>query len=269
LVFQNNSKIFLKPISAFKIAVSLAFMPHLAVDIGNTSIKVGSFENDKLFDQKSFKSIDNLLSESDYITKHDYLIYSSVTNSHIELEKSCPRSTRIIDFKKLDNLPLLIQYKTPESLGSDRMLAALGAVFLYPNQNSLIVDCGTCIKFNMVNNKSEFLGGSISPGLQMRFNSLHKETAKLPLITAENSTLEIIGDSTENSIKSGVINGALAEINAFINYYDKTFQNLSIILTGGDAAFFAKHLKSSIFVEPNLLLNGLNFALNQHLEKIQ
>ena len=130
----------------------------------------------------------------------------------------------------------------------------------YPYNNTLIIDAGTCITYDFVTNKNEYLGGAISPGIRMRYQSLNKLTAKLPLLETE-LPKDIIGNSTKNSIHSGVIFGVLKEIEGIIEVYVSKYKDLTVILTGGDANFLSKQLKSSIFANSNFLLEGLNFIL--------
>lgn len=241
-------------------------MPNLAVDIGNSFIKIGSYENDTIIETKTYNSVNELVSNSNFVLKHEQLIYSSVTDQHNALVETFSGRMKIFDFNEIQNLPIKNLYLNPSSLGSDRLLAALGSYCLYPNTNVLSIDCGTCIKFNMVNAQAEFLGGSISPGMKMRYEALNHGTDKLPLIESNELKPEVIGNSTENSIRSGVVNGIIGEINYFMSEYKSSFDKLNIIVTGGDGAYFAKHLKSTIFVEPNLLLNGLNLALKYQLD---
>ena len=147
-------------------------------------------------------------------------------------------------------------------MGSDRIAASIGAYYLYSNTNVLVIDMGTCIKYNFTNSQNHYLGGSISPGLQMRFKALHQFTSKLPLLQPDTLKVELIGDNTQNSLLSGVINGIIAEMDGIINQYKEQYPDLVCVITGGDCEHFAKQLKNSIFVHPNLVLRGLNNILN-------
>ena len=137
----------------------------------------------------------------------------------------------------------------------------LGAGALFPNKNVLTIDSGTCITYDILTKDGVYLGGSISPGLNMRFKSLHKQTSKLPLVSLTTEH-PLVGDSTESAITSGVINGMICEIDGIIDRYKTDYSDLQIILTGGDAKFFDKELKNSIFAAPDLVLTGLNELLN-------
>jgi type III pantothenate kinase len=156
-------------------------------------------------------------------------------------------------------------YQTPKTLGIDRMVLASGAVLKYPNQNRLIIDAGTCITYDFIDENDNYHGGAISPGMHLRYKSLNNFTANLPLLDIDDFNnqmdLEInpnlIGNSTQNSIHSGVINGLVFEIDGFIDQYQQQYSNFIIILTGGDAEFLAKRLKNTIFANSNFLLESL------------
>ena len=163
------------------------------------------------------------------------------------------------------NLPFKNLYSTPKTLGIDRIALVCASVGEFPDNNVLIIDAGTCITYDFINSKNEYLGGAISPGVRMRYKAMHNQTANLPLLTTE-VPKQIIGDSTANSMHSGVVNGVLNEIDGTISQYKEKYQDLTVILTGGDAKMLSKQLKSSIFANSNFLLEGLNFILqfNQH-----
>ena len=142
---------------------------------------------------------------------------------------------------------------------------ATAAFYYNSTANTLVIDAGTCITYDMVNGYGEYLGGAISPGLHMRYEALHNQTSKLPLLTSE-EPIDIIGNSTESSIHSGVVNGISAEIDGVIDQYKMRFKDLTVILTGGDAQFLSKRLKNTIFADSKFLLRGLNYLLeyNKH-----
>jgi len=140
------------------------------------------------------------------------------------------------------------------------LAGACGAIQLFPSENNLVIDAGTCITYDFVDSGSNFLGGGISPGLMMRFQAVHTFTAKLPLVSPT-ADARLIGESTESSIQSGVVNGVIAEIEGIIRRYEEKFPGLRVILCGGDAGFFENQLKASIFAIPDLVLIGLNSIL--------
>ena len=140
------------------------------------------------------------------------------------------------------------------------MAAACGALEIFQDQNCLVIDAGTCINYEFLDKQANYHGGAISPGIQMRFEAMHKFTARLPLLK-EISKTDLVGNSTESCMKSGVINGVLAEVNGIIDQYNQKFPRLRVILCGGDAHFFENNLKPPIFVAPDLVLHGLNRIL--------
>ncbi|MFD2148184.1 type III pantothenate kinase [Mucilaginibacter antarcticus] len=160
-------------------------------------------------------------------------------------------------------------YKTPHTLGLDRLAAVTGANYLYPQQNNLVIDGGTCITYDFIDAGANYFGGSISPGLNMRYKALNYYTAVLPVVNQDKNFADDAGDDTETAIKSGVQNGIKHELMGFIDSYAKHSPQLNIILTGGDGIFFDTLLKNSIFApyiknEPYLVLKGLNAATQKH-----
>jgi type III pantothenate kinase len=241
----------------------------LAVDIGNTRIKVAVFEGSTLLDQFYF-NISNLQNELHFIlNKHkkaSELVVASVGNIQKEAFLEFESQVKIHFISSDFPFPFTNTYSTTNTLGIDRMVLASGAVLKYPNQNRLVIDAGTCITYDFIDDSDNYLGGAISPGIRLRFESLHNYTAKLPLLTLESlkvqdSELEkipFIGNSTFESINSGVINGVINEIEGFISQYEAVYPKFIIILTGGDAEFLAKRLKNTIFANSNFLLESLN-----------
>ena len=156
--------------------------------------------------------------------------------------------------------PSRIGYATPLTLGMDRVALATAAFYHNPKGNTLVIDMGTCITYDMLNDHGEYLGGAISPGLHMRYNAMHQQTKKLPLLEPE-IPLDFIGNSTANSMHNGVVQGISHELDGVIDQYKNRFEHLTVILTGGDSHFFAKRLKNSIFANSKFLLEGLNYLL--------
>jgi len=153
-------------------------------------------------------------------------------------------------------VPFINKYRTPETLGKDRIAIASAAVQLFPNENVLVIDTGTSITYDLVTSKEEYIGGGISPGLNMRFKALHNFTHRLPLVKMQDAEAKInlVGDSTETSILSGVVVGAKAEVENIINQYCSLYSSLKIIISGGDHKYFEKLLKSNIFAAPNIVV---------------
>jgi len=174
----------------------------------------------------------------------------------------------ILDFQVVSSaskVPFKNTYKTPKTLGVDRIALVAAAVVKFPKKHVLVIDAGTCITYDFVTKEAAYLGGAISPGIKMRYQSLHAFTENLPLLDVFESN-NFIGTSTEESIISGVLTGVQKEINGFIEDYQQEYLDLTVVLTGGDTNFLSKQLKSSIFANQNFLLQGLNEILkfNQH-----
>lgn len=236
---------------------------NLVIDIGNTATKLAIFESDELIEKRQVKSLDaeklkKILSEYGQIKNS---IICSVTHHPIEIEEILIDKSNFINFSFETRIPIKNSYLTPQTLGKDRLAAAIGANEIFPNQNVLCIDVGTCIKYDFLNAENEYLGGAISPGIVMRFKSLKQFTDKLPLITFSNDETKLIGRNTEESIRSGVQLGVIAEINYTIENYHSIFSELRIVLTGGGSSELQKHLKKDIFASPNLILKGLNKVL--------
>ena len=157
--------------------------------------------------------------------------------------------------------PFKLNYKTPETLGNDRLALAAAATILFPNSNNLVIDAGTCITIDFIDNNNHFTGGSISPGVKMRYDSLNHYTANLPLLKNKNN-FNFPGNSTNASIHAGIIGGVSNEIMGFINQINSRYEKVNVILTGGDAKILSKTLKITIFANQNFILEGLNCILN-------
>lgn len=240
----------------------------LTIDVGNTRIKAAVFEQNTIVELFVFTK-DALINEINFIInkfpKINKTIVASVGNVEKELLLSLKNKTEIHFVTHLDQFPFTNLYSTPATLGIDRMVLATGAVLQFPNQNRLVIDAGTCITYDFIDEKDNYLGGAISPGIRLRYESLHQQTAKLPLLTKKYPD-NFIGNSTQESIHSGVINGVAVEIDGFINLYKTQYANFIIILTGGDSEFLAIRLKNTIFANSNFLLDSLNqtFQFNQN-----
>lgn len=191
---------------------------------------------------------------------------SNVTNQ--DLAPFYKRFSKVIPLNSQTPLPIKNLYQTPETLGSDRIAGAAGAYALFPNRNILIVDAGTAIKYDFINLRGEYLGGSIAPGLDLKFKALHHFTGKLPLLE-KNHQFEMSGSSTTHAIISGVMYGTLLEIQGFIDGYQKQNGEIQVIITGGDHSYFADRLKGTIFAEPNLVLKGLYEILKYNVHPTQ
>ena len=232
----------------------------LTIDVGNTNVKVAVFKQFNLLDKFVFQK--NNFQNNFQIVFKKYPNHKKAVLSSVSLldEKDIiwlKNQIEIIEINSNSVFPFINHYTTPNTLGIDRMVLAAGAVIEYPNQNILIIDAGTCVTYDFITNKKEYLGGAISPGLNMRYKALNDYTAKLPLL--ENNTPDnFIGNSTSQSIHSGVVNGLCYEIKGFISEFSVKNEQFIIILTGGDAIFLANRLKSTIFADENFLLKSLH-----------
>lgn len=232
----------------------------LVIDIGNTKIKAAVFEQDIMLFRTEFSTAFFLKEVKKILKKYNKTkktIISSVASTPEEVIRYLQNKTHLFCVSIETHFPFQNKYETPQTLGIDRKVLIAGAVIKYPNQNVLVIDAGTCITYDFVDANSIYYGGAITPGLTMRYKALHHFTAKLPNLDAEYPN-SIIGNSTNQSIHSGVVNGILFEIQGFINDYESNFKDLTIILTGGDALFLAKRLKNRIFANSNFLLESLN-----------
>ncbi|MBP9925979.1 MAG: type III pantothenate kinase [Cyclobacteriaceae bacterium] len=237
---------------------------NLVIDSGNTRFKVGIFEGTSLIQKYSFAESELL---KDFLSKNSFshVLVSSVNYNANEILKWTQGSGKKIILDTTLPLPITLTYTTPGTLGVDRIAAVCGALELYPGHDCLIIDVGTCINYEFLSRDKIYLGGAISPGIMMRFEAMHTFTSKLPLVKPLNEP-DLIGNSTESCMQSGVMNGVIEEVNGIINRYIEYFPALKVILCGGDSTFFENKLKHSIFVAPELVLSGLNRILRYHVE---
>ena len=246
-------------------------MHTLALDIGNTAVKAGCFDGSVLREMATGLTAEQVR-EVVRRWQPQHVIVASVAEDAAlraeELREQVPGE--LLTFSPATTaIPLRNAYATPHTLGADRLAAAVGAAGLRPGQPTLIVDAGTALKCDLVTADGTYRGGSIGPGLGMRFRALHAFTGRLPLLElpAANATIPLTGDSTTGSLLSGVVNGTVAEIRGFMAQYQERYPGLGVLLTGGDAAFLAARLPARIFVVPELVLLGLNRILAYHVVK--
>ncbi len=239
---------------------------NLVIDIGNTCVKAALFKDNHLIENKTFNDFNVLLADNALLNQAQHAIICSVVDGLDELYEKLNVVLPIHLFTDKTKIPLINLYQSISTLGSDRIAAAVGAYSLYPNNNVLVVDAGTCIKYNFTTANNEYLGGGISPGIHMKFKALNQFTSKLPLIEIDTSFTDLVGINTQQSILSGVLNGSVAEVDGIINQYQQQYANLICLLTGGDGEYLANRLKNSIFAHQNLILIGLNTILEYQLE---
>lgn len=234
----------------------------LCLDFGNTRRKSAIFYKSELKEVMTMKddSVESIQSIIDAFHPQKSIL-SSVINHHPEIEILLNEKTVFHKLTHLSKLPFTTPVGKPETIGADRLALAAAAVHLYPQKNSLIIGLGTCITYNFINKFHEFIGGSISPGMEMRLKALNFFTAKLPLIKAD-WNVPLIGYDTSTNILSGVVIGMAKEIDGIINAYEEKFGNFNALLTGGDIVNLGSHLKNKIFAHPELIFKGL-YAISE------
>ncbi len=235
---------------------------NLVIDIGNTRIKTALFDENGISELVLFETINELIAKTSFINKANKAIIGSVVDGLESYYSQLNELVPTLLFTPNTPIPIHNTYQSAATLGSDRLAAAMASYSLYPNTNVLTIDAGTCIKYNFTNAQNQYLGGAISPGIGMRFKALHQFTSKLPLVPFDETSVDLIGNNTIQSIQSGVLNGAIAEMDGMIDAYKTKYTQFLVLLTGGNADFFAKRLKNSIFAHQNLVLKGLNDILN-------
>jgi len=241
---------------------------NLIIDVGNTKVKAAVFEGDTIVSIAVFEH-EMILSEIKKIVKKQPISNAILSNVALIATDTLKKLQAIVAFSTVSSetkVPFVNLYKTPTTLGVDRIALVAGAVCEFSAKNVLVIDAGTCITYDFVSAKRDYIGGAIAPGIQMRFHSLHHYTANLPLFEKKEVD-NFIGHTTKESMNSGVVNGVLQEIEGVIDQYKMKYMDLTVVLTGGDTKFLSKQLKSSIFAKQNLLLIGLNKILIHNLHK--
>lgn len=239
---------------------------HLAIDIGNSALKFVLSDRGKISVKgNGIEELTALLSKNNTLISH--AIMASVADSVATIDLLRKFNIPLIILSPKTKLPIQNLYRTPETLGSDRIALAAAADKVFNGAPALVIGAGTCITYNFVHEGS-FLGGAISPGITMRFQALNHYTAKLPYIdwTAyQDSVYEgLTGTDSRDSILSGVLNGVLREIDGTIEEYRRRYSGLRVVVTGGDMPFLVKNLKNDIFARPDMVLEGLNYILLHH-----
>ena len=237
-------------------------MNTLCFDFGNTRLKVALFQNTKLIEVSVIENGDSRTTE-EIIKKYEphKSILSSVINHDVEIESLLASKTKFHKLNHLSNLPFTTPVGKPETIGADRLALAAAAVYFFPRQHNLVIGMGSCITYNFINAEHEFLGGGISPGMEMRMRSLNQFTAKLPIVKPDGN-VPLVGYDTVSNILSGVVLGMAKEIDGFIDSYKERYGNFNVHLTGGDLVYLAPHLKNQIFADPELIFKGL-YAISE------
>jgi type III pantothenate kinase len=223
----------------------------LCLDFGNTRQKAAIFEGDQLkeiivLEKELVAALQHLIEQY----HPAYSILSSVIDHDPEVDVLLSRSTHFHRLSNFSRLPLSIPVGKPETVGADRLAIAAAAVYLFPKQNNLAIGLGSCITYNFINQFHELIGGSISPGMEMRFKAMHQFTAKLPLVEAD-WNVPLVGYDTRTNLQSGVVLGMAKEIDGIIEAYSERYGNFNVLLSGGDNRIFEPHLNNKIFEDPD------------------
>jgi len=237
-------------------------MKTLCFDFGNTRQKVAVFRDENLEQEivlpnEELFTIERML----YIHQPQKTILASVINHNPAIETLLASQTQFHKLSHLTKANFTTPVGKPETIGADRLALSAAAVHFHPGKNNLVIGLGSCITYNFINQYNEFLGGSISPGMEMRFKAMQVFTAKLPEVHAE-WNFPLIGYDTKTNMQSGVIAGIAFEMDGFIDAYSAKYDNFNVVLTGGDCGYFARRLKNRIFADSNFLFKGL-YALSE------
>jgi type III pantothenate kinase len=226
------------------------------IDIGNTRIKAAVFNSEsEIIDHSTFKT---LAETYDWLSENQ--VCSVIISSTSSIEITPDPRLKIITLNHNSKIPFKNLYQTPLTLGPDRIAIMAAAFFMYPNKNVLVFDIGTCITIDFLNESGEYYGGNISPGVQLRLKAMHEMTGLLPLSSFEYQT-NSLGNNTMSALANGVFNGISNEIKGYIDSFNKQYNNLIIVFTGGDSKYFEVTQKNEIFAHPNWTLQGLYHLL--------
>lgn len=239
----------------------------LCIDQGNTFYKLGVYKGDHLlhFNEGTTLHLKQIIELFvDY--KIGHCILCEVKSIKESIKNYLKKHSRFHQMSVQLTLPVSIKYRTPETLGTDRLAAVCASARLFPRHHVLVIGIGTCITYDMITTKSEYLGGNISPGLDMRLKSMHHYTARLPL-AVPNLKVDLIGNTTLTGLQSGALWGIQAEIQGMITEYSQKYPRLKVVLGGGGAEYYKNRLKKPIFAHPNLVILGLKEILSLNVQK--
>lgn len=234
----------------------------ICLDFGNTRQKAALFADGVLkeiiiLEEPLALSVAQLLERY----RPEHVILSSVINHPADVDSVLEAHAGYHRLSSASKLPFTIPVGKPVTMGADRLAIGAAAVYMRPRQHNLVIALGSCITYNFINKDHQFIGGSISPGMEMRFKAMHQFTAKLPLVKGE-WNVPLIGYDTATNLKSGVIFGMAKEIDGMVDEYQERYSNFNVLLTGGDLGFFEPHIKNKIFADPYLIFKGL-YAISQ------
>ncbi len=241
---------------------------NITIDIGNTRTKIGVFKGSNIVDKIVMNGFDaSKIFEVATNHKGQNIIFSSVAIVIDEeiLTRFRNQFSTVVQLSVHTPLPIQNLYSTPATLGKDRLAAVVGAYALFGEEACLVIDAGTCITYDILAPGGKFLGGNISPGIELRLKAMHHFTQRLPL-PVDRKVRSDWGTSTNEALINGAILGVINEIDGFIERAKGDYGSINTILTGGDANIFGKKLKNKIFADSNLVLVGLNKILNYNVE---
>ncbi len=238
---------------------------NLIVDIGNSRTKAFLLHNEVLIREAVFIS-DSIVNLRKFVQqdKVDKALISSSGDIPEDLQDYLTTSFPTVFFNYLTKVPIVNHYHTPQTLGMDRLAAVVGAFELYPGEASLVIDAGTCVTYDAIDQNANYYGGNISPGVKMRCKAMHQFTARLPEIEPVDFSFDV-GFDTVSSLLTGVVLGISYEIDGFIRQYERKYGGLNVILTGGDADLIARHLKGVFKINNRISLLGLNKILSYNV----
>lgn len=238
---------------------------NLAIDIGNTRVKTGVFDGDDLVDAQVYEQLDSVSLQA--LISDSGVTHVILASTGTDIEANTVHAPGV--FLKLSSMtpvPIENGYKTPETLGQDRLAGMVAASWLHPGSNVLVIDAGTCVTFDFLDQSGKYLGGNISPGLDMRYQAMHHFTQRLPSVERGDTGL-LLGDTTQTALQNGGLMGMLMEIAGYIEILRNKYQSVNTLITGGDAQYLAEHLNTKLTVQPHLILIGLNQILQFNVAK--
>lgn len=254
--------------------IKLTKSMYFIADIGNSYTKASVFKHGILQKVEIFKNSERSITPNktglfpNNLSSCSAAVISSVKKEiPAVIREFCANVPYVLQLKSTTPIPLTNNYRGKETLGADRIAAAVGANNIFPNTNVLVIDAGTALTIDFVSAENAYEGGIISPGIQMRFKALHEFTAVLPQEKTNAGDNNLRGKTTSESIRYGVQNSILYEVREYLRIYQSKYPDLKTVFTGGDIFFFENTLKKKIFAEPNLVLYGLNGILQYNYDQ--
>lgn len=228
-------------------------------------MKAGVFDSDQLVETQSFDQVDSAALQ--HIADQHQVRHAIAASTGVEVDDTLVQVPgTFLHFTATTPVPIENMYRTPETLGRDRLAGVVAASWMYPGANVLVIDAGTCITYDLLEESGKYLGGNISPGLDMRYHAMHHFTRRLPMVERANS-ISLLGETTEEALRNGGLTGVLMEMGGYMELLRKKYTGLNTLLTGGDAPYLSEHLRADLALEPHLILIGLNQILQFNVAK--